>query len=101
MIVRWFNFPPLYDLRNASNPDRLNDVGRPSTIRVRDSALVHLSDFRIRDSPTWTMQIIASDYIHLNRLQLHVNTSEYCFSGGDCYQAANVDGIDFGNCRHV
>jgi polygalacturonase len=59
-------------------------------------------DFRVLRSPFWATQIIASRYVLVDRVRIHVNDSNYCPpSGGPCVQPTNEDGLDIAACQHV
>jgi hypothetical protein len=78
-------YDPLYAPAALNPPD-----GRPRMIILVGCRNTQLSDFTIRDSPTWTIHPIGCEGLHINGISILNNL-----------EIPNCDGIDIDHCRNV
>ena len=101
---QWYNFPPGYNNRNATNPASaaLDQGGRGHTLQLVGIRGLVIQDITLRRSPSWTFRLTFSSDVLLERLHVRTRDPMYCPKGAaHCFQPCNEDGVDIEGCSDV
>lgn len=83
-------------LRQKERDERAGQTGR--AICIRNAKNVYIKDLTIKQSPSWCVHFIYSEYVCVNHVKIYTKSDE---TGHPYVGIANGDGIDVDSCRHV